>query len=89
MAAHKTSASRRTVLMAAFGLTAVPVLAAAGAAQAAGTLPKANAKYQDTPKGAQQCSNCNYFVPGATGACKVVAGDISPKGWCVLYAPKH
>ena len=33
------------------------------------------------------------FLPGADpngpGACKVVAGPISPTGWCTLFAPKH
>ena len=85
-------ASRRTVLR---GLVIAPsaaLLAAGGAAHAAGTVPKVNAKYQDHPKGAQQCGKCNYFLPGATptglGQCKLVAGPISPNGWCQLFAPR-
>lgn len=60
-------------------------------ARAAGTVPKSAVAYQDKPKGDQECSNCIQFVPGATpeanGTCKVVAGDVSPHGWCMVYAP--
>ena len=42
--------------------------------------------YQDTPKGPQRCDNCTYFEPPSS--CKVVAGTISPAGWCQLYAKK-
>jgi hypothetical protein len=27
-------------------------------------------------------------TPDAKGACKVVEGDISPKGWCAAYVKK-
>ena len=87
------SATRRNLLR---GLAIVPgaaLMASVGSAQAAGTVPKVNAKYQDHPKGAQQCGKCNYFLPGASptavGQCKLVAGPISPNGWCQLFAPKH
>jgi hypothetical protein len=43
-------------------------------------------KYQDTPKGSQSCDHCLHFVP--PDQCKLVAGKISPKGWCQLFAPK-
>jgi uncharacterized membrane protein len=42
--------------------------------------------YQDTPKGPQRCDSCTYFEPPSS--CKVVAGVISPSGWCQLYAKK-
>ena len=49
-------------------------------------------KYQDHPKGTQKCAGCKLFVPGKTakamGSCKLVAGSISPNGWCVAYTPK-
>lgn len=44
------------------------------------------AHYQSTPKGAARCSNCSLFQPAS--ACKVVAGVVSPAGWCTLYALK-
>jgi hypothetical protein len=86
------SATRRTILIGAATLSGLPLLAAAGSAQAAGTMPQTNAKYQLMPKGAQACSNCTYYIPGASaaanGQCKIVAGVISPHGYCVLFAPK-
>ena len=49
-------------------------------------------QYQDHPKGDQDCSTCLQFIPGksasAMGQCNVVAGPISPKGWCIAYAKK-
>jgi hypothetical protein len=42
--------------------------------------------YQDSPHGSQECSNCQYFEP--PNACKLVAGTISPTGWCKLWAQK-
>jgi len=44
------------------------------------------AGYQDQPNGAQRCSNCLQFQPPAT--CKIVAGRVSPQGWCKIYAAK-
>lgn len=43
-------------------------------------------QYQDHPKGDQECDKCMQFEPPKS--CKVVAGDISPKGWCVAFAKK-
>jgi hypothetical protein len=58
---------------------------AARAHQAGGEkLSKAQAQYQDSPKGIAMCSTCTLFV--APHACKVVDGDISPSGWCKEYA---
>jgi len=87
-------ASRRTILIRAAALTGLPLLAAAGGAHAAGTLPQATAHYQDKPgANGQTCEACNYFIPKpghptAAGQCKLVAGSIAPKGWCQLFAPK-
>ena len=33
------------------------------------------------------CSTCVNFE--APTACKIVAGSISPNGWCIVYAPKE
>lgn len=70
------------------------MLASVGAARAAGTVPQAAAKYQDHPQAnGQICAGCSYFITGKTkiamGECKLVAGPISPNGWCQLFAPKH
>jgi hypothetical protein len=93
MSSSSTPTTRRGVLIGAAVLTGLPILAASEAAHAAGSTPKANVKFQNNPKGAQQCSKCNYFIPGASptapGQCKVVAGPIIPNGWCILFAAKH
>lgn len=49
----------------------------------AAKVSKASVRYQDSPKGGSECSNCKLFVP--PNACKNVAGEISPKGWCALW----
>ena len=49
-------------------------------------LSQADAKYQTTPKGDQRCDGCVNFQP--QNACKFVQGDISPNGWCQLFAAK-
>lgn len=85
--------TRRTILIGAAALTGLPLLAQPKQAHAAGGVKKENVHFQNMPKGAAQCSKCNYFVAGASatavGQCKVVAGPIPPNGWCQLYAAKH
>ena len=57
-----------------------------------GMVPKATAKYQDKPHGTQKCEGCMQFIPGksasAKGHCKIVAGTVSPDGWCMYFSPK-
>ena len=63
---------------------------AARPAEAKGS--KAQFKYQNTPKNGQTCVGCRFFVAGKTptaaGTCTLVAGPISPKGWCIAWAKK-
>lgn len=74
----------------------LPALAASLAATAevadAAQSTQAAMKYQATPKGSQKCSGCRFFEPGkpatAKGKCQIVAGAISPSGWCIAYAAK-
>lgn len=60
------------------------------ASEASGKASKTAVKYQDHPDGTSFCANCANFTPGsapgAPGTCLVVAGEISPKGWCLAYA---
>ncbi len=90
MSDTKPSASRRTVLIGAAMIAGVPLIAPELAV--AGVVTQANAKYQAMPKGAAHCAICSYYLPaakpGANGACKQVAGSISPNGWCQFYAQK-
>lgn len=88
----RESLSRSDFVRSAIALPALAGLlaAATGVADAKGS--KTQFKYQDTPKGKKQCSNCALFIPGksatAAGTCKVVGGAISPHGYCIAYSPK-
>jgi hypothetical protein len=56
------------------------------AAAATTKLPPQDAGYQPSPKGKARCEVCaNWQAPNG---CKVVAGSISPTGWCSLFAPR-
>ncbi len=50
-------------------------------------LPQATVQYQETPKDGNECDKCVNWV--APNQCKIVSGNINPKGWCVAYAPKE
>jgi hypothetical protein len=79
--------SRRQVLTGT--MLALGVAAAATRVPEASALQKitqADAAYQITPKGDQRCGACFNFRQPNT--CKFVQGNISPSGWCQLFAPK-
>lgn len=61
-----------------------PAPAESTAPGASAKVSQASVKYQTEPKGDQKCGNCMHFV--APNACKLVEGDISPNGWCVIWA---
>ena len=44
-------------------------------------------QYQTQPKGEQKCSGCMHFI-AESNTCKLVEGQISPDGWCTLWAQK-
>lgn len=56
-------------------------------------IAKDQAGYQDVPRAGKVCAQCVYFIfKPTTGAdpksrCKLIAGPISPAGWCELWAP--
>lgn len=50
-----------------------------------GKVSKASVQYQTQPQGEQNCANCMHFIV-ESNACQKVEGDISPMGWCVLWA---
>ena len=76
--------SRRKVL----GGAAVAVGVGAGlvATAAYAKTSQADAKYQDSPKNGQKCGACSQFT--APNQCKLVDGNVSENGWCMLYTPK-
>ena len=73
---------RRTALSAAGGAFALAALGRHGAGQ--DKMPKEQAGYQNSPRGDERCGNCAHFLP--PNACRLVAGEISPQGWCRLWA---
>lgn len=81
--------SRRAFLEA--SLTGAVVAGVAGiAADAAraqmrrgGTTAKSVARYQNTPNRRRRCSGCVHFL--RPNRCAIVAGAISPNGWCRFY----
>jgi len=79
-------ASRRRVLAGGVAVLAAGTVAGMRAAQAQTKLAQSAVQYQETPKNGQKCSTCVNFV--APNACKIVSGNISPDGWCMVYAPK-
>jgi hypothetical protein len=57
---------------------------ASGSGNAEAKLSQEQAQYQDSPKGEEKCSNCQHFI-AESNTCQVVAGDVSPEGWCTLW----
>jgi len=78
--------SRRTALQAAIGLTTIGAAGSALGQQQPQKIDQKTAMYQPSPKNGQSCNKCFAFEPPAS--CKLVAGTISPAGWCQLFAPK-
>jgi len=72
-------------------ILALPLLARPSTARA-GTVSKDDFHYQDHPNEGKRCANCVQFIPVADrqqpGACKIVAGSISPNGWCMAFTPE-
>ena len=62
-----------------FAASLAPQQAVAGMTQQA-------AGYQTTPKDGKKCDGCALFR--APSSCTIVAGTISPDGWCRFYAKK-
>lgn len=89
---RSSKVSRKDALKTLIVLPALAGLAASVTAAADAKTSKSALKYQDHPNGKQKCSGCSLFIPGKTakadGQCKVVAGSISPNGWCTAFAPK-
>ena len=62
------------------------LIGAAGLSQvgAGEKVSRQEAEYQDSPKDIRMCATCSLFEPPKS--CKVVEGDVSPDGWCKLFA---
>jgi len=68
---------RRAVMLAALGALA------SRDARAQQKMTKAEAAYQDEPKGILMCATCSLFIRPA--GCKVVEGEVAASGWCKLF----
>jgi hypothetical protein len=80
--------SRRILLeTAAASVFAASIDSVASRSMAQQKMSKSDAKYQDKPQGNQRCDLCRFFQ--APNQCQVVQGDISPSGWCTLFAAKN
>jgi hypothetical protein len=60
-----------------------PVVARGPGPAISENVPKRVARYQDFPNGPQRCGRCVHFLP--PGRCEIVAGRISPRGWCRFF----
>ena len=78
--------SRRDLFRSAAIAVGGAALLAESTTPALALMPQKAAGYQDKPKGKQMCSNCSHFEPPSS--CGLVAGKISPNGWCRFYAAK-
>ena len=79
---------RRVLLWgAASALSAAPGGKAARDATAQEKVGKAEARYQDQPRGQQRCEICLNFQP--PNECRFVEGQINPKGWCQFFAARE
>ena len=58
-----------------------------------GTIPRATLRYRDQPLGEKSCVTCGHFISAerADGAphCSVVAGVVSPHGYCVAWQDRN
>jgi hypothetical protein len=82
-----TRSTTRRVLIRNAAVLAPLAAAGLGTAAAQEKLPPAMVLYQATPKDGKQCSQCLHWQPPA--GCAIVAGTISPTGWCGVFAPKE
>ena len=70
-------------------LATIPIVVVSGRADAAtNAAVRAALKYQGTPEGDKSCANCMQFV--APSSCKLIPDDteISPQGYCAVWAKK-
>jgi hypothetical protein len=75
---------RKLFAMGLAGAAALLNLEAMSTACAWEKVSRQEAEYQDNPKDIRMCATCSLFEPPKS--CKVVEGDVSPSGWCKLFA---
>ncbi len=76
--------SRRTLLANGLaGLVAGATGLVIGQEAEAAKATKQQASYQYSPKNNHRCSSCRFFIK--PNSCQLVAGTISPNGWCKFF----
>ncbi len=83
---NRNGASRRDMLRSGMMIVAGATVASTARAQDE-KIAQELVQYQNEPKDGQKCNMCAQWVD--PNACKIVAGKISPNGYCVAYAPKE
>ncbi len=76
--------SRRKLMGTAINAISAGLLLRLAPAQASEKMTRQQAEYQDKPNGIYSCALCTLFEK--PNACKVVAGEVSPDGWCKAFA---
>lgn len=78
--------SRRRLLRGVVLLTSGGAVLIGASQPAEALIPQKAAGYQTKPNKGQACATCDHFK--APSSCNIVAGQISPQGWCRLYVKK-
>ena len=84
MADKPLDRSRRKLMGAAVKAISTGLLLRMAPTQASEKMTRQQAEYQDKPNGIYSCALCTLFEK--PNACKVVAGEVSPDGWCKAFA---
>jgi hypothetical protein len=84
MADQPLDRSRRKLMGATVNAISAGLLLRMAPAQASEKMTRQQAEYQDKPNGIYSCALCTLFEK--PNACKVVAGEVSPDGWCKAFA---
>jgi hypothetical protein len=84
MADQPLDRSRRKLMGVAVKAISAGLLLRTAPTQASEKMTRQQAEYQDKPNGIYSCALCTLFEKPNT--CKVVAGEISPDGWCKAFA---
>jgi hypothetical protein len=79
--------SRRRLLQSAVGMIGIAATITVRPEPISATIKisKAAVAYQDHPEGDKRCGKCRQFL--SPDSCKLVEGQISPQGFCRIFAP--
>jgi hypothetical protein len=84
MADKPLDRSRRKLMGTAVKAISAGLLLRIAPTRASEKMTRQQAEYQDKPNGIYSCALCTLFEK--PNSCKVVAGEVSPEGWCKAFA---